>query len=383
MTIKEIETRVAEIREAMTSEDADLKSLIAEARELKTAKAEILESVETEMKEKELEVETRKAEMRDVIAGMGDVIEKKEKEEMTEVRSTKEYADAYAKYVIGDAKEEEVRALLTVNGTAGEGDSATVPVPEIIDGRIRTAWEKDGIVSRISKSYIKGNLSVGYEVSATGASVHEEGDVAPDEEQVVLGTIDIIPQYCKKWITVSDRSVDIGMGGNYLLNYLYDEFENKITKAIADGIVGAIGTAGSPFVSTIDAAPSLTAVAQALATLSDDASNPVIIMNRATEAAFTEAFVQGNFAFDPFRGLPVVYNNTLPAITDATEGDVYAIVGDLSGVKGNFPNGDEIKFIFDEYTYAESDMIKIVGKILVGIGVVQPGAFCTLAVPEE
>ena len=33
MTIKEIETRSAEIREAMTSEDADLKSLIEEAKE--------------------------------------------------------------------------------------------------------------------------------------------------------------------------------------------------------------------------------------------------------------------------------------------------------------------------------------------------------------
>lgn len=379
MTIKDIETRSAEIREEMTSEDADLKSLIKEARELKARKAEII----AEQKAKELEAETRKANLDAVVVGKGEIVEKKEKEEMTEVRSTKEYADAYAKYVIGNAKEEEVRALLTVNGTAGEGDSATVPVPTDIDGRIRAAWERDGIVSRISKSYIKGNVAVGYEVSATGAVKHTEGDDAPDEEQLVLGTVDIIPEFYKKWILVSDRAIDIGMGGTYLLNYLYDEFENKITKALADGIVAAIGTAGAPFVSDVAVAPSLTAISQALATLADDAPNPVIIMNRATEAAFTEAFVQGNFAFDPFRGLPVVYNNTLPAITDATEGDVYAIVGDLSGVKGNFPNGDEVKFIFDEYTYAEKDLIKIVGKILAGIGVVQPSGFCTLSIPEE
>ena len=378
MTIKEIETRVAEIREAMTSEDADLKSLIAEARELKTAKAEILESVETEMKEKELEVETRKAEMRDVIAGMGDVIEKKEKEEMTEVRSTKEYADAYAQYVLGKADEEEVRSLLTVNAEDG-----TVPVPTDLDGRIRAAWERDGIVSRISKSYIKGNLSVGYEVSGTGAGWHEEGDVAPTEEELVLGTVDIIPQYIKKWITVSDRAVDIGMGGTYLLNYLYDEFENKISKALADSVVEAIGTAGAPFISGVETAPSLTAIGQALATLSDEASNPVIIINRATEVEFDKAMVDGNFLVDWKKGCTVLYNNTLPAYEDALEDDVYAIVGDLSGVKGNFPNGDEVKFIFDEYTYAESDMIKIVGKLLVGIGVVQPSGFAILTKPGE
>ena len=53
MTIKDIETRVAEIRSAMTSEDADLKSLIEEAKELKTRKEEII----AETKAQELEVE--------------------------------------------------------------------------------------------------------------------------------------------------------------------------------------------------------------------------------------------------------------------------------------------------------------------------------------
>ena len=122
MTIKDIEMRTAEIREAMTSEDADLKSLIEEAKELKTRKAELI----AEQKEKELEAEVRKAEMSAVIEGKGEVIEKKEKVEMTvEVRNSKEYIDAYAKYIkTEDAT--ECRALLSENG------SGTVLVPDMV-----------------------------------------------------------------------------------------------------------------------------------------------------------------------------------------------------------------------------------------------------------
>lgn len=380
MTIKDIETRSAEIREAMTAEDADLKALIAEAKELKTRKAEIIEAEKAEAKAKEIEAEVRKAEINAVIAGDGIEVEKKEKIEMTtEVRDSKEYMDAYAKYVIGEGKEEEVRSLLTVDADP----AGTVPVPTILDGRIRAAWEKDGIVSRISKSYVKGNLSIGYEVSATGAEWHEEGGEPVREEEVVLGTIDIIPQFIKKYITVSDRAIDIGMGGQYVLDYLYDEFENKITKVLADTIIEKIGKAGAPFVSTVATNPSLTAVAAALATLSDEAANPVIIMNKASEIAFIEAYADSNFGFDPFRGLTVLYNNTLPVYSADLAADTpYAIVGDLGGVKGNFPNGEEIKFIFDEYTYAESDMIKITGKLMAGVGVVQPGAFALLTSVE-
>lgn len=49
------------------------------------------------------------------------------------------------------------------------------------------------------------------------------------------------------------------------------------------------------------------------------------------------------------------------------------IVGDLDGITANFPNGNDVRFIFDEYTLAPEDMIRIIGRLFVGIAVTKPG----------
>ena len=86
-----------------------------------------------------------------------------------EIRSSNEYMNAYAEFLkTGD--DAECRALLTENATNG-----TVAVPTLVEGRIRTAWENDPIMSRIRKTFIKGNLKVGFEISATDAGIHTEG----------------------------------------------------------------------------------------------------------------------------------------------------------------------------------------------------------------
>ena len=238
MTIKEIETRSAEIREEMTHEDADLKSLITEARQLKTEKAEILESVEKEMKEKELEVETRKAEMRDVIAGKGEPIEIKETKEMeVEVRNSKEYIDAYARYIkTEDAT--ECRALLTENATNG-----TVPVPEMVYDIVKTAWEKDGIMALVKKTYLKGNLKVGFEISSDGAVVHTEGGNAVTPENLVLGAVTLVPKSVKKLVQISDEALDLS--GEAFLAYIYDEIAYQIAKKVASTLLGIIEACGT------------------------------------------------------------------------------------------------------------------------------------------
>lgn len=52
------------------------------------------------------------------------------------------------------------------------------------------------------------------------------------------------------------------------------------------------------------------------------------------------------------------------------------IVGDLSGVQANLPNGDDITLKFDDLTLAEADLIKIVGRLFVGVAVVAPDSLC-------
>lgn len=372
MTIKDIETRSAEIREAMTSEDADLKSLIEEAKELKTRKAELI----AEQKEKELEAEVRKAEMSAVIEGKGEVIEKKEKTEMAEVevRNSKEYIDAYAKYIkTEDAT--ECRALLSENG------SGTVLVPDMVYDIVKTAWERDGIMALVKKTYIKGNLKVGFEVSSDGAVIHTEGDVAIDPENLVLGAVTLVPQSVKKLVQISDEALDLS--GEAFLRYIYDEIAYQIAKKVASTLLGIIEACGTVSTATCPSVPVVTegtigidTVAKAMAELSAEASNPVVVLNRSTWGALKSAQAQASYGYDPFEGLKVVFNNDVKAYGVATTGDTYMIVGDFEqGAIANFPNGGEIKFKFDDMSGASADMVNIIGRQFVGLGVVANDSF--------
>lgn len=107
-------------------------------------------------------------------------------------------------------------------------------------------------------------------------------------------------------------------------------------------------------------------------------------MHRKTRAALKALQVtSGVNVGDVFDGLPVVYTDALPAYATATAGQAYMIVGDIAdGIRANFPNGDDIKFKFDDLTEAEDDMVKIVGRMYAGIGVVAPLRFCKVLKPQ-
>ena len=296
-----------------------------------------------------------------------------------EIRASKEYIDAFAKYLINE-DDRECRSLLTVDA------SGSVPVPALVDEIIRTAWEKDDILSRVKKTYIRGNLKVAFELSADGAYVHNEGTTAPTEESLALGIVTMIPKNIKKWIHVSDEA--IAMGGEALVRYIYDELTYQIIKKLSALVVadvkGAkqVADADEASVAKITAAPALTTVATAFANLSDEAVNPVIVMNKLTYANFVAAQAAGNFAYDPFMGLPVAFSSELTAYDSAEAGTVYAFVGDLSGVQVNYPEGDGIVIKYDDVTEAEKDMVKIVGRQYAAHALTACGRFCIIAKPE-
>lgn len=368
MTVDQLEERKSAIGMELDTEGADLDALEEEVRAIKA-------ELETRAEE-----EAKKVEIRKTVASTPApiVIEKieEEKREMkteAEIRSSKEYVDAYARYLIsGNA--DECRSLLTVNA------SGSVPVPSIIDDIIRTAWDKSEILSRVRRTFVKGNLKVAFEKSATGANVHTEGTTAPTEEELVLGVVEMIPANIKKWITISDEA--IAMGGETLLRYIYDEITYQIiTKKLTDLVVNDIATAPTTATSTkasvaaISANPGLTTVATAFSNLSDEATSPVIIMNKLTYASFKSAQAAGNFNVDPFEGLPVLFNNSLPAYSAASVGDVYMIVGDMSGVQVNYPEGDGVVIKYDELSLAEKDLVKIVGRQYAAHAVTACGRF--------
>lgn len=367
MTVEQIEARKAEIVTELDKPEADLDALQEEMRNL-NAEMEVRKAAEA-----------KKAEIRKAVAsGQGKPVAKIE-EQKVETRNTKEYIDAFAKYVkTGDDK--ECRALLT------ENVSGTLPVPEFIDGIIRTAWESDAFLSRVRRTYIRGNLRVPFELSATQAWEHTEGTAAVTEETLTLGIIQMNPKMIKKWITISDEAM--AMGGETFLRYIYDEityqvFKELKAKMIADVVGSPASSDGDEVgVAQVSMAPSVNTVAKAAAYLSDEAERPVIVINRLSEAAFLDAYAAANFAIDPWAGLTRVYASSLPAYSSASADAVYAIVGDLNGIQANFPEGDDIVLKFDDLSLAESDLVKVVGRIYAAHDVTGPGRLVNIKKPS-
>ena len=369
MNMEQIEARCAEISALLENESEEI-----DANALSTE----LDSLIERKRSIEQDAIERRA-VRDKVAGMSFTpiakIEEKRDENMeqVELRNTKEYINAYANYIkTGD--DSECRALLT------ENVSGAVQVPDLVYDTIKTAWNRDGIMALVRKSYLKGNLRVGFEISGDPAEIHTEGQ-SVNEENLTLGVVELKPDAIKKWISISDEAID--MTGEKYIEYIYDELTYRIAKRAAKIVLDKIEACGTVSTSTQVSVQVVTAatiavgtVAKAMAKLAEEASNPVIVMNRETWGDFKEVEYGNKYAVDPFEGLPVVFNNDLPTFSAATTGDTYAIVGDFgAGALANFPNGDEITIKRDDYTLATSDLVRFIGREYVGVGIVQPNAF--------
>ena len=113
-----------------------------------------------------------------------------------------------------------------------------------------------------------------------------------------------------------------------------------------------------------------------MAELSDEAANPVIMVNKKTWGALKAAQAAATYGYDPFEGLPVLFNNTIAAYSAATTGVCYMIVGDLEqGALINYPNGDGIEFKFVGLSLKKQDLVEVLGRQFAAIGVVAPNAF--------
>lgn len=370
MTVEQLEERKSAIVAELDNPEADLDALESEARAIK------------EEIEKRKDAEAKKAEIREAVAtGAGEIVktfDKGEKEMPTidEIRSSAEYAEAYKNYIIkGD--DSECRALLSTNAQNG-----VVPVPVIVEETVKTAWEKNEFLSRVNKTAIRGNLKSFFELSADGAYEHAEGTTAPTEEALTLGIVTLIPKNIKKWITISDEAV--AMGGEAFLRYIYDEITYQIMKklvavCVAD-VTGANTTNGSTAIGVpkVNEDPGVTTIPTAAANLSEDAENLCVVMNRLTEVEFIKQYAAGNFAVDPFAGLAKVYTSALPAFSTASANAVYAIVGDLSALQVNYPEGEGVVIKYDDVSQAEKDMVKVVGRQYAAHGITKPGRLVNL-----
>ena len=382
--LEEIETRKEEIRQEVeaTDEIEKVEELNEEVEALNEEVKQIEEQEEVQKEAEELEEKSYKAK---------EVIKEERKIMNEELRNSKEYIDAFAEYIKTN-DDKEIRALLTTGGYA-TGNTPVVEVPTMVYDIVKTAWEREELMSLVTSLSVQGNFKVQFEVSGSSAVVHTEGQSAVTEEELILGVVELTPVSIKKWISVSDEVLDLR--GEAFLRYIYDEITYRIAKKCADELVSAIaqlpqslsanedGVYDKVSANKITKAPAIGVSAEAIANLSDETRDITIVMNKLTYAKFKEAQYNANYPADVFEGARVVFNNTLPAYDSANANAVYMIVGDFAhGAMANYPKGDGIEIKYDDTTLMTSDLVRILGRRYVGIAPVADKAFCLVAKPS-
>ena len=386
------EAKVEEVKEEIEeTTEADEVQEEEKAEEVEETKQdeEITPEEERSLLKDTMNIEKRSVQITNSIERKGEV----KMEEVKELRNSREYVEAYAEYVKGRKEEKELRALITTGGT-GDSNSKTVEVPDLVYDIVKTAWEREDLMSRVRTISAKGNLKVQFEVSGDAAVAHTEGDTAVSEEQLVLGVVEIKPVSIKKWISISDEALD--MRGEEFLNYIYDELTYRIAKKCADLLIGKIkalpqslsanasGVYDTVSAAKITAAPAVGTIANAIANLSDETRDITIVMNKLTWGAFKDVQYANNFNVDPFEGATVVFNNSLPAYSAANANAVYAIVGDFGvGALANRPTGADIELKYDDATLMTQDLVRILGRKYIGAEPVADRAFTLLAKPAS
>lgn len=358
MTIEEIRTldsdaiemRMAEIKEEMNAETADLGALNSELDAIEERRASIKEEIEQRAKVVEEVISQPIAEP---------VIEERKEMTTMEIRNSEAYINAFANYMkTGDDR--ECRSLLT------ENVSGVVPVPTFVADIVAKRLKESPILSRVRKMYAAGNVKVGFEISAPAAEAHTEGGEEISEEALVLGIVTLVPSTYKKYVQISDEALD-SMSGEAYLRYLYEEITRGIIKAEENAVVAAIlaapqtATASAPAVAkTGSAAGAITDFVDARALLSSAAEDLVIICTPAQYASYRGLQMSAYYSVDPFDGLEVLFSDAATA----------PIIGDLSGVMMNLPKGEAVEFKYDDHTLMTSDLVNVLGRQPAAIEVV-------------
>ena len=373
----EIEQRKAEIDAALEQPEADLEALNEETRRLIEEEGQLEAQLEELRKAAEEAEETRKA----VAEGAGETKEEfKEETKMTdlEIRNSAAYAEAFKQYIItGDGK--ECRSMLT------ENVSGDVPVPVMVEGIIKTAWESNTFLNKVRKTAFRGNLKVPFEKSADPAYVHTEGTTGLTEEDLQLGIVSLVPANVKKWIKISDES--IAMGGEQFVQYIYSELAQRVLEKLVSELVGKVNAASTSHsdnaigIPKATEAPGVNVAQNAADQLSEEATDLCIVLNPLSISAFRDAYAAGYFGVDPFAGMTLIKCSALPAYSTADANAMYGIVGDLKAIQVNYPEGEGVVTTWDPYTYAEDDMVKVVARQYAGYGVTAPGRLVKLCKP--
>lgn len=214
MTLEEINSKKEELRnqlnnDGLTAEELEkikeeVNEIVNEVPEVEQVEEPVEEAPAeetgeiSEQEERSLVRDTQNLERKSV--NVVNVINKEEKkmEKEVELRNSKEYVEAYAEYLKSN-DDKELRTLLSENVKDG-----TIAVPDVVYDFVKTAWDREEIMSLVRKTELKGNVKINFEISGSDAVVHTEGGEAVSEEELVEGIVTIVPAHIKKWISISD-----------------------------------------------------------------------------------------------------------------------------------------------------------------------------------
>ena len=378
--------QAAEIRQMSDAQIERRKAEISTA--LNTATAEQMDGFEAELealeaRKKELAqagIEARRAKMAAVLAGSGNVIAvsperetRSQADRLKEVVSSEAYLNAYVRGIQnGDNK--ECRAMLTELVTNG-----SVPIPKYINNVISVSWEDSQILPRLNQVLFRGNGIFPFELSSSRATVHEEGTAAPTEGEVQIGSVQITPEMVTKWLPYSKETMSLG--GQQFVDHVYVNVEHEVFTECEAKAIAAVKAAPSTAtkakasvnvlsVPVIDATTMFTA----LGMISSRVRNPVAVMHRQTyfkqfmSLMGTDGHPIYNMVSDN-KGPSYFINGVEVLFTDALAAGTEFIVGDLSAITVNAPEGLALEFTTDPYSMAEKGMVKVVGGLLAGFGV--------------
>lgn len=230
MTIKEIETRMAAIREECKADDADLDALTAEAEQLQEQRTALVEKEEKRNK---------------ILAGIANtpgtpavvvptVKEARSFDSMThdELITTPEYRTAYfmnlAKQPMGGVEQRLWTTAITSGGAAVPKETAN----QILEKLYQTA----PLTSEITLNHVNGDLRYPLEDETTAAVSHTEGAVITDSVDT-LKFIDLHQYEIVKKTPISDSQMKMAIPAfeAYVNNRSGLAIGHKVTDLIMNG----------------------------------------------------------------------------------------------------------------------------------------------------
>ncbi|MER2108196.1 MAG: phage major capsid protein [Solibacillus sp.] len=320
MRLKEIETRLAEIKKELTGEGAaeksaeELDKLEAEVRSLQDERTGILKAIE-----KRAAIE--KAIANGEVTGVDitpDLFNggKKEMQERTFDIASAEYRGAWLNNIRGiELNDVEKRALTTAAASAGAA-VPTATVNKIID----KVKEFCPIINKIELLHVKGSVSIPAEGTTADAQKHAEGaTITADADTLVKVTL--AGYEITKLVTVSKSVVTMSIDA--FEAWLVNKIARKVAEKIGALIFNGSGTGEAQGVNAItwNEKNSIT-VAKAAALTEANVTGVVALMNGGYFAN-AEWYMSSSTFFADFYPL---MNNSKNNVVTETNG-VYRIMG--------------------------------------------------------